>query len=348
LRRKVARAELIMRQIQELSMSLRMVSIKGVFQKMARLVRDLSKKLEKRVDFVMEGENTELDKSVVENIGDPLVHMVRNALDHGIETAQERRDSGKPDVAKVTLRAYHNAGNVYIEIEDDGRGIDRNKVLNKAITQKLVPPNANLSDADVYQLLFLPGFSTAAKVTDVSGRGVGMDVVKKNIESLRGSVEINSELGQGSCFTIRLPLTLAIIDGMVVRVAQERFILPTLQVVEMLKPKAEQIEHVLGKGEIIRIRNEIVRVVRLDKILRIPGKRHSIEEGVILVVEDASGQRCGIATDEIMDQQQVVIKNIGGGMSEVPGISGGAIMNNGEVSLILDVSGIVRLAKEAA
>jgi len=346
LRRKVARAELIMRQIQELSMSLRMVSVKAVFQKMARLARDLSKKLEKRVDLVMEGENTELDKSVVENIGDPLVHMVRNALDHGIETTQERRAAGKPDVARVVLRAFHKAGNIFIEIEDDGRGISRERVIKKAVSQGLIASGTNISDHDVFQLLFRPGFSTAAQVTDVSGRGVGMDVVKRNIEALRGSIDITSEEGHGSKFSIRLPLTLAIIDGMVIRVGVERFILPTLQVIETLKPKEGQIESVLGKGEIIHVRKDIVRVVRLSKVLGAKSSFNMLMDGVVVIVEDASGARCGIAADEILDQQQVVIKNIGGGMGEVPGIAGGAIMNSGEVSLILDVSGIVRLSKD--
>lgn len=346
LRRKVARAELIMRQIQELSMGLRMVSIKGVFQKMARLVRDLSKKLDKKVDFVMEGENTELDKSVVENIGDPLVHMVRNAIDHGIESTEERLASGKPEVARVVLRAFHKAGSVYIEIEDDGRGINREKVIAKAIEQGLIASGASMTDSEAYQLIFKPGFSTAAKVTDVSGRGVGMDVVKRNIESLRGSTEISSELGKGSCFSIRLPLTLAIIDGMVIRVGKERFILPTLQVIETLKPEPGQVESILGKGEVIHLRKDIVRVARLSKVLGAKSSFSSINDGVVLIVEDSTGGRCGLAADEILDQQQVVIKNIGGGMAEVPGISGGAIMNNGEVSLILDVSGIMRLFKE--
>lgn len=346
LRRKVARAELIIRQIQELSMSLRMVSIKAVFQKMARLVRDLSKKLDKKVEFITDGENTELDKSVVENIADPLVHMVRNALDHGIESTEERLRSGKPEVSKVVLRAYHKAGNVFIEIEDDGRGLNREVLIKKAVEQRLIPAGAILTDQEVYQLIFAPGFSTAAKVTDVSGRGVGMDVVKRNIEALRGSVEITSELGKGSKFAIRLPLTLAIIDGMVIRVGRERFIIPTLQVIETIKPAADQIESILGKGEIIRIRSEIIRVVRLAQVLGVSGSNMDIREGIVMVVEDAAGQRCGLAADEILDQQQVVIKNMGSGMVDVPGISGGAIMNNGEISLILDVSGVMRLSKE--
>ncbi len=346
LRRKVARAELVMRQIQELSMSLRMVSVKSVFQKMARLVRDLSKKLDKKVELILEGENTELDKTVVENIGDPLVHMIRNALDHGIESSEERRQSGKDDSSHLILRAFHKAGNVYIEVEDDGRGISRDKVVKKAVEQGLIPSGVGMSDAEVYMLLFRPGFSTAAAVTDLSGRGVGMDVVKRNIEALRGSVEVNSTFGRGSRFTIRLPLTLAIIDGMVVRIGRERFIVPTLQVVETLRPKTEQMDSILGKGEIIQIRKEIVRVIRLNQLLGVRGACEKLEDGVVMVVEDVGGARCGIAVDEILEQQQVVIKNMGGSIAEVPGISGGAIMNNGEVSLILDISGIVRLSMQ--
>jgi len=353
LRRKVARAELIMRQIQELSMSLRMVSVKGVFQKMARLARDLSKKMDKRVDFIMEGENTELDKTVVENIGDPLVHMVRNAIDHGLETADERLASGKSAVAKVVMRAFHKAGSVYIEIEDDGRGLSRPRILAKAIEQKLISPNEELTDAEVWNLIFRPGFSTAAKVTDVSGRGVGMDVVRRNIEALRGSVEISSVTGKGSLFTIRLPLTLAIIDGMVVRTRKERYIVPTLSIHTTVKPTPEQLSTVTGKGEILNLRGELIRLVRLSDVFSCGGQRGYVKEpsgmrqadGVVLVVEDMLGKKAGILVDEILDQQQVVIKNLGA-MGDVPGVTGGAIMNDGSVALIIDVGGVLRSAQD--
>lgn len=353
LRRKVARAELIMRQIQELSMSLRMVSVKGVFQKMARLARDLSKKMDKKVDFVMEGENTELDKTVVENIGDPLVHMVRNAIDHGLETAEERLASGKSAVAKVVMRAFHKAGSVYIEIEDDGRGLSRPRILAKAIEQKLISPNEELTDAEVWNLIFRPGFSTAAKVTDVSGRGVGMDVVRRNIEALRGSVEISSVTGKGSLFTIRLPLTLAIIDGMVVRTRKERYIVPTLSIHTTVKPTPEQLSTVTGKGEILNLRGELIRLVRLSDVFSCGGQRGYVKEpsgmrqadGVVLVVEDMLGKKAGILVDEILDQQQVVIKNLGA-MGDVPGVTGGAIMNDGSVALIIDVGGVLRSAQD--
>lgn len=353
LRRKVARAELIMRQIQELSMSLRMVSVKGVFQKMARLARDLSKKMDKKVDFVMEGENTELDKTVVENIGDPLVHMVRNAIDHGLETTEERIASGKSAVAKVVMRAFHKAGNVYIEIEDDGRGLNRSRIMAKAIEQKLISPHEELTDAEVWNLIFRPGFSTAAKVTDVSGRGVGMDVVRRNIEALRGSVEISSVAGKGSLFTIRLPLTLAIIDGMVVRTRKERYIVPTLSIHTTVKPTPEQLSTVTGKGEILNLRGELIRLVRLSDVFSCGGQRGYVKEpsgmrqadGVVLVVEDMLGKKAGILVDEILDQQQVVIKNLGA-MGDVPGVTGGAIMNDGSVALIIDVGGVLRSAQD--
>jgi two-component system chemotaxis sensor kinase CheA len=345
MRRKVARAEVIMRQIQELSMALRMVSVKAMFQKMARLVRDLSKKLDKRVEFIMEGENTELDKSVVENIGDPLVHMVRNSLDHGIETTEQRLAAGKSDVAKVTLRAYHKGGSVFIEIQDDGRGLSRERIVKKAIENGIITSGDSMSDSEVWNLIFRPGFSTAEKVTDVSGRGVGMDVVRRNIESLRGTCEIASKAGEGSLFTIRLPLTLAIIDGMVIRAGTERYIIPTLSIQTTVRPEKNQLSTVTGKGEILNLRGELIRLVRLDSVFKIDGARKSEVDGVVLVVEDAMGKKAGILVDEIMDQQQVVIKNLGS-MGNIPGVTGGAIMNDGTVALIIDVGGVVRSVSE--
>lgn len=351
LRRKVARAELIMRQIQELSMGLRMVSVKGVFQKMTRLVRDLAKKLKKDVEFVMEGENTELDKTVVENIGDPLVHMVRNGLDHGIETPEERLAAGKPAKAMLMLRAYHKAGSVIIEIKDDGRGLDREKILTKAIEKGFLPEGAEPSDSEVWLQIFKPGFSTASVVTDVSGRGVGMDVVRKNIESLRGAVDIQSEKGKGTTFTIRLPLTLAIIDGMVVRVGQERYIIPTLSIHTSVHPEQSQISTVEGRAEILNLRGELIPLVRMDHVLQAGqtflGEDHctDVTDGIVMVVEDAMGKKAGVLVDEILDQQQVVIKNLGA-MGQVPGMTGGAIMNDGSVALIVDVGGILKIATE--
>lgn len=345
--KKIAQASLILRQIQELSMSLRMVSIRSTFQKMARLVRDLARKLDKQIELDMEGEDTELDKTVVENIGDPLIHMVRNSVDHGIETPAERRAAGKPPEGRVRLRAYHKAGSVFIEIEDDGKGLDRDAILKKAIASGKARAEQAYTDQEIYQMVFLPGLSTAKAVTDVSGRGVGMDVVKKNIEALRGMVEIRSEKGKGTCFTIRLPLTLAIIQGMVVRANDERYIVPTLSILSTLRLESQEIQSVVGKGEILNLRGELIRLIRLDSVF---GKNTIVDEGsggVVLVVEDMVGRKVGLVVDQILEQQQVVIKRLGGGIGDVPGVSGGAIMNDGSVSLILDVGGVVKIASES-
>ncbi|HEX2958850.1 MAG TPA: chemotaxis protein CheW [Chitinispirillaceae bacterium] len=340
---KIAQTNLIMRQIQGLSMSLRMVSVKATFQKMARLVRDLSKKSGKVIEFITEGEDTEIDKSVVENIGDPLIHMIRNSVDHGIEKVAEREASGKNKIAMIRLSAYHKAGNVFIEIQDDGKGLDKDAIYEKAVSKGLCRPNEKLTDNEIFQFIFLPGFSTAKVVTDVSGRGVGMDVVKRNIESLRGSVEMSSERGKGTTFTLRLPLTLAIIDGMVVKVGSETCIIPTLSIIETISTSSEQIVSVLGKGEMIKVRGSLIPLLHLSSIFN----HHSKINGkakVTLIIEDMLGRKAGLLVDEIIGQQQVVIKNLGNGLGEVPGISGGAIMSDGTVSLIIDISNIVRTA----
>lgn len=345
--KKIAQASLILRQIQELSMSLRMVSIRSTFQKMARLVRDLARKLDKQIELEMEGEDTELDKTVVENIGDPLIHMVRNSVDHGVETPAERIASGKPAEGRVKLRAYHKAGSVFIEIEDDGKGLDKDAILKKAIASGKARAEQAYTDQEIYQMVFLPGLSTAKTVTDVSGRGVGMDVVKKNIEALRGMVEIRSDKGKGTCFTIRLPLTLAIIQGMVVRANEERYIVPTLSILSTLRLEAREIQSVVGKGEILNLRGELIRLIRLDTVF---GRNGIVDEGsggVVLVVEDMVGRKVGLVVDQILEQQQVVIKRLGAGIGDVPGVSGGAIMNDGSVSLILDVGGVVKIASES-
>jgi two-component system chemotaxis sensor kinase CheA len=341
---KIAQTTMIMRQLQELSMSLRMVSIRSTFQKMARLVRDLSKKSEKEVHFVTEGEDTEIDKSVVENIGDPLIHMIRNSVDHGLESPEERLAKGKEVFGTVLLKAYHKAGSVYIEIKDDGKGLDKELIFNKAVQKGLCKADDTLSEAEIFHFIFLPGFSTAKTVTDISGRGVGMDVVKRNIESLRGSVEIISEKDKGTLFTIRLPLTLAIIDGMIIRVEQSTYIVPTLSIIETIATSSDQFVNVLNKGELIKIRDSLVPVIHVSKIF---GNLESSINGkpkIALIVEDMMRRRTGLVVDEIIGQQQVVIKNLGNGLGDVPGISGGAIMSDGTVSLIIDVGGIVKTA----
>ncbi len=345
LEKKISRANVILRQVQELSMSLRMVSIKTTFQKMNRLVRDLSKKFDKEIECQMEGEDTELDKSVVEHIGDPLLHLVRNAVDHGIEAnTTDRTDAGKPKRGSVTLRAFHKAGSIYIEIEDDGKGLDKDAIIEKARSKGLCKDDEKLSDQEVYQFIFNPGFSTAKNLSDVSGRGVGMDVVKRNIESLRGSVEIKSEKGVGTTFSIRLPLTLAIIDGMIVKAGTESYIVPTLSILRSLKPKDSQISTVLNKGEVIDVRGELIRFTRLHDLFNIPHEENENDEAIAMIVEDMLGRRIALLVDDIVDQQQVVIKSLGNGIGDVPGISGGAIMSDGNVSLILDIGGILKMA----
>jgi two-component system chemotaxis sensor kinase CheA len=323
-----------------------MVSIKSTFQKMARLARDLSKKCNRDIEFITEGEDTELDKSVVENIGDPLIHMIRNSIDHGIEPPEERATTGKPLRALVKLRAFHRAGSIFIEVIDDGRGLNREAILAKAVSKGLCKPDANLSDQEVYQFIFLPGFSTAKVVTDVSGRGVGMDVVRRNIEALRGSVEITSTPGKGTTFSIRLPLTLAIVDGMVVSSGTDRYIIPTLAIIESIKAKKELISSVLGSGKLIKVREELIPLVHLGGVLRRSGEKWDIAGGIVMIVEDMLGKKIGLFLDEIMGQQQVVIKSLGNGMGDIPGVTGAAIMSDGTVCLILDVGGVVKLAGE--
>ena len=346
--RHLGQLDKITRELQEMGMGLRMVPIRPTFQKMARLVRDLGKKSGKPVQFVMSGEDTELDKTVVDRIGDPLVHMIRNAVDHGLEpSGQDREQSGKPAAGRVELRAFQKGGNIYIEIEDDGRGLDRDAILKKARDKGLLEDGEPLSDREVWNLIFQPGFSTAKTVTDVSGRGVGMDVVRRNIEALRGAVEISSQRGKGSVFTIRLPLTLAIIDGMVVRVGQDRYIIPTLSIVRSIRPKAEDLSTVLEQGEMLQIHGRLIPVFRLATLFEAPNAQESIAQALVVVVED-EGRQAGLVVDELLGQQQIVIKSLGEMLRGIPGVSGGAIMPDGRVGLILDVSGLVRLANSDA
>ncbi len=339
---KIAQTTMIMRQIQELSMSLRMVSLKSTFQKMARLVRDLSKKSSKEVHFITDGEDTELDKSVVENIGDPLIHMIRNSVDHGLETTEERIAKGKPSAGTINLRAYHKAGNVYIEIRDDGKGLDKELIFSKAVSKGLCKKDDKLTDSEIYHFIFLPGFSTAKVVTDLSGRGVGMDVVKRNIEALRGSVDIITEKDKGTTFTIRLPLTLAIIDGMIVRVDTSNYIVPTLSIIETLAATSDHVVHILDKGNVIKVRDNLIPLVYLSDIFNNSTTHLNGVAKIALIVEDMMGRRSALIVDEIIGQQQVVIKNLGSGLGDISGISGGAIMSDGTVSLIIDVGGILK------
>ncbi|MBT4498390.1 MAG: chemotaxis protein CheA [Gemmatimonadetes bacterium] len=329
--------------LQEIAMALRMVPIRATFERMARMVRDLGRKCGKQVEFNMRGEDTELDKNVVEEIVDPLTHMVRNSMDHGVESAEERRAAGKPEKGQVVLEACHKSGHVVIELSDDGKGIDRDKVFKKAVERGLVSAESELSDAEVFNLIFHPGLSTADKITDVSGRGVGMDVVRRNIEQLRGRVEVHSELGKGSVFTIKLPLTLAIIDGMVIGVGEERYILPLTSIISSLRPQPEQISTVLKKGEMVRVQDELFPLVRLHERFEVK-PRHTDPCSALVALIEAEGNRCCLMVDELVGLQQVVIKGLDEELRQDPCLAGCAILGDGRVGLILDANGLVENA----
>jgi two-component system, chemotaxis family, sensor kinase CheA len=345
LTRNVARSGKIVRELQDLTMSLRMVPLKAMFQKMSRLVRDLSHKSGKAVRFVTEGEETEIDRNMVESLGDPLVHMVRNAVDHGLESADGRAAAGKSTTGTVTLRAFHAAGNVIIELEDDGKGLDRQRILAKALERNLIAPGQDLSESQTFALIFLPGFSTAEKVTDVSGRGVGMDVVRSRVEAMHGRIDIRSTRGQGSVFTLTLPLTMAITDGMLIRVGRERYLLPTVSIIESFRPQAGSLSTVAGRGEMVMLRGNLVPILRLHRLFGVEGSVTNAMQGLLIVIE-ASGARCALLVDELLGQQQVVIKSMSAALGQVQGVAGGAILGDGRVGLILDAGGIAKLARE--
>jgi two-component system chemotaxis sensor kinase CheA len=324
-------------------MALRMIPIKPTFQKMERLARDLARSCVKKVQFTTAGDETELDRTVVEEIADPLVHMVRNAMDHGLEPAEERLAAGKPEAGTVHLSAYHQGSNIVIELRDDGRGINPDKIYRKAVEKGIIAPNATLSREEIFALIFAPGFSTAEKVTAVSGRGVGMDVVKRNIEKLRGKIEIESEVGKGSVFKIKLPLTMAIIDGLVVRVGQDKFILPATSVQMALRPAPEHISTVQGSGEVMDLRGRILPLHRLHRRFNIPADVEKPWEGIVVIIEH-SGRTSALLVDEMISKQEVVIKNLGSFMQGLPGVAGGAILGDGNIALILDPASILQAA----
>jgi two-component system chemotaxis sensor kinase CheA len=343
LQRNLAQVSRITKELQHTSMALRMIPVKSTFQKMERLARDLARDCGKKVQFVTEGEDTELDRTVVEEIGDPLVHMVRNSLDHGIEPADARLAAGKPEAGRVTLKAYHLGSNIVLELSDDGKGIDPDRVLAKARANGLVAEGQSLTREEIFQLIFLPGFSTAEKVTAISGRGVGMDVVRRNIERLRGKIELESRLGAGSRFRIVLPLTMAIIDGLVVKVGGDRFILPTTSVKMAYRPARESLSTVQGRGEVLDHRGKILPLHRLHEKFSIPAAVRDPWEGIVVVVE-SSGRTSGLLVDEMVSKQEVVIKNLGGLMQGLPGVAGGAILGDGHIALILDPASLLAAA----
>lgn len=339
LARNLSQLARITDEIQRTAMSMRMIPIGGLFQKMARLVRDLTRKFGKQAQLETFGEDVELDRNIVEELGDPLMHMIRNAVDHGIEPAAERAAAGKPPTATIQLRATHQSGQILIQVADDGRGLNRRRILDKAVQNGLIAPDATLSDAEVWNLIFQPGFSTAEQLSDVSGRGVGMDVVKRHIQKLRGSIDIDSTPGQGTTFTLRLPLTLAIIDGLVVGVGEERFIVPIFSVREMLRPSPGMVSTVENRAEVVLVREQLLPVVRLYERFGIPPKTQHPEQSVFVIAE-ADGKPFCLMVDELIGKQEVVIKSLGPLFQHLAGIAGGAILGDGRVGLILDMKGV--------
>mgnify|MGYP000612560922 CR=1 FL=1 len=331
------------KELQESVMRIRMLPISFAFNRFPRLVHDLSKKTGKEVELILKGEQTELDKTVMEQIGDPLVHLVRNAVDHGIESAEVRLANGKPQKGTIMLNAYHQGGSIVIEIKDDGGGIDREAVFNKALEKGIVDDSTILSDAQTFDLLFEPGFSTAKEVSDISGRGVGMDVVKKNIQSLGGRIQVESERGKGSTFRVNLPLTLAILDGQLVQVGTETYIIPLITIVESLQPQKELINRVSGDMVLYRLREDNVPVIPVYQLFNIPCEFENIENSLLVVVE-ADGQKVGLMVDDLLAQQQVVIKSLNDNYQQVEGVSGATILGDGSVAMILDVPGIISMA----
>ncbi|CAK0775217.1 Chemotaxis protein CheA [Gammaproteobacteria bacterium] len=348
LRDGLAQLERHTRELQEGVMQIRMLPISFTFNRFPRLVHDLSAQLGKQVELRMSGENTEVDKTVIEKIGDPLVHLVRNSLDHGIESPEARRAAGKSEVGRVDLNAYHRGGNIVIEVMDDGAGIDSKRLIQKAMDRGLLSPESKLTEAQAHELIFLPGFSTAQMVSDVSGRGVGMDVVRRNINELGGNIDIVSKQGKGTRFIIRLPLTLAILDGQTIAVGSETYIVPLVSIVESIQIRHEMVNLVAGKGETFKLRDEYLSIVRLHEVFDIPDARaRQLTEGLLVVVE-GEGRRCGLFVDDLQGQQQVVIKSLEQNYGKVDGISGATILGNGSVALILDIPGLIRLARGPA
>jgi len=330
------------RALQESVMGIRMLPIGSVFNRFPRLVRDLSQKLGKQVKLELVGEHTELDKTVLEKIGDPLVHLVRNAIDHGLETPEKRRAAGKGDVGTLRLEAFHRGGSIVVEIVDDGAGLNREAIIAKALQKGLIKSGEGISDEEVGELIFQPGFSTAAVTTDLSGRGVGMDVVRRNVVDLGGTVSIKTRPGNGTTFTITLPLTLAIIDGLRAAVGDECYIVPLVSIVESIQLPAEAIRSVTGGGELFRFRGEYRPIVRLHQQFGCSNARQNIEDGLVIVVE-ADGNQVGLFVDELIGQQQAVVKSLEANYRRVDGISGATILADGSVALIIDIAGLIRL-----
>lgn len=341
----LAGLEHLLRELQESVMAIRTQPVKSVFQRMPRLVRELAAQTNKKVRLVVEGEGTEVDKTVIERLGEPLTHMIRNAVDHGLETPEERVAAGKCEEGTVTLSAEHRGGRIIIEVSDDGRGINRTRVREKAIERNLVQPNAQLSDEEIDNLIFLPGFSTASQVSNISGRGVGMDVVRRNIVDLGGRISIGSAPKSGSRFSLTLPLTLAVLDGMVVAVGDQTYVLPLAHIVESLKPQAKDIEHFGLDRHLLNVRGSYVPLLKIGELLGAKGATDP-EAGVVILVESQGVGRFALAVDAILGQHQVVIKSFENNYHHIDGIGAATILGDGRVALILDVDGLVGRARQ--
>jgi two-component system chemotaxis sensor kinase CheA len=345
LNKKISQAGKIVRELHDLSLILRMVPLKGTFQKMARLARDLSQKNGKKVNFITEGDEVEIDRNMVDMVADPLVHLIRNAIDHGIETPEERSRIGKSESASIYLTAGHAEGSIMLTVWDDGRGLNRQKIVDKAIARGLIDSAERMTDQEVWQMIFQPGFSTAEKVTEVSGRGVGLDVVCQAVEDLRGRIEIQSSEGKGCAFIMRMPLTMAITDGMVVKVGSQRYILPTANIQKAVRPEESDIHTVNERAEMLSFRDELLPVIRLHKLFNIPDAQTQLTSGLLVVIVEGQ-HRCALFVDNLLSQTQVVTKLLGKGLNNVPGVAGGAIMGDGTVGLILDAAGIISISQQ--
>ncbi|WP_020005419.1 chemotaxis protein CheA [Brachyspira innocens] len=332
------------RQIQEEVMNIRMMPIGPIFNQFHRYVRDLNLELNKEVKLVLKGETTEIDKNMLEQLSDPLKHMIRNSMDHGIEkTKEERIARGKPEYGTITMSAAHQEGHVVIEVSDDGNGLNKEKIFKKAVERGLLSKDGKYSDIEIYRTIFAPGVSTADKITDISGRGVGMDVVRANVEKMKGKIEIKSVEGKGSTFIVKLPLTLAIIEGITFALGAQIYIMPLISIIEQIKVKNEQVKPFEGKGEMIKIREEYLPLIRLHKVFEIDTQVENIEDGIVVVVE-AGYRRCAIFVDELLDQQQVVIKSLDSAFDKHAGIAGGTILGDGRIALIIDIQGLVNMS----